>query len=287
MPAPKTNDRYIIAARLLGYLNEPEKAVALLTKALENDPENIRLLRFRGHRRITTRDFDGAISDLQAAAALLPGSEDEYELYQKDVQPDAIKLVVGDDDVNDHHPTISSLAGTPEAEKYMTTLHTAVWYHLAVALYVSGRLTEAVEAFSNAYRTAHHYEGKVASLDWKYMALRRLGRTEEAEQVLPEFVTLVEEYDPQGVGYHDRMELYTGKITPEQLAATISDNTLLIATVGYGLGNWYLYNGDVEKAKETFQGVLDTGASGAFAYIAVESERAGLGELANSPLHNN
>lgn len=287
MPTPSVTDRYIIAARLLGYLNEPEHAVQLLTEALQQDPGNARLLRFRGHRRITTRDFEGAIADLQAAAEALPLVEDELELYQKDVQPDAIKLVIGQDDINDHHPLLDAVRGTQAADKYMTTLHAAVWYHLAVALYVSGRLTEAVDAFGRAYETAHHYEGKVASLDWKYMTLRRLGRDDEAAQVLPEFAAIIAEYDEQGVGYHDRMQLYTGEITPEQLSATISDNDLLIATVGYGLGNWLLYNGEVDRARATFQGVLDTGARAAFAYIAVESDLAGIGELALSPLHRN
>lgn len=285
MPVPETNHRYIIAARLKGYLGKHDDAVALLTRALADDPHDTRLLRFRGHRRISIRDFDGAIADLQAAAANLPAVEDEYELYQKDVEPDAIRLIIGEEDINDHHPKLADIHGTPQAQRYMTTLHTAVWYHLAVALYVSGRLTEAVEAFSKAFDTAHHYEGKVASLDWTYMALRRLGRDEEAAAVLPRFAALVDEYDAQGIGYHDRLQLYTGEITPQELSDKISDNALLVATVGYGLGNWYLYNGHVEEARKAFQGVLDTGASHAFAYIAVESELAGLGDLAHSALH--
>ena len=282
--APPRLDRYIIAARLKGYLNKHEDAVALLTEALEADPGNVRLLRFRGHRRISVRDFDGAIADLREAAARLSEVPDEYELYQKDVEPDAIRLVVGDPVERDHHPAVAAIEGTPEAEQYMTTLHTAVWYHLAVALYVSGRLTEAVEAFAEAFATARHYEGKVASLDWSYMALRRLGRDEEAEAILPRFTALVDEYDAQGIGYHDRLQLYTGQITPEELSLRISDNPLLLATVGYGLGNWYLYNGRPEEARAAFDGVLATGARHAFAYIAVEAELAGRGELAPTAL---
>ncbi|MFC4555628.1 tetratricopeptide repeat protein [Georgenia faecalis] len=282
MPTPARLDRYIIAARLKGYLGKHEDAVALLSEALTEDPGNTRLLRFRGHRRISVRDFEGAIADLREAVATLPDVEDEYELYQRDVEPDAMRLIIGDAVERDHHPKVAAIQGTPEAEQYMTTLHTAVWYHLAVALYVSGRLTEALDAFSHAYRTALHYEGKVASLDWSYMILRRLGRDEEAAEILGRFSGLVEEFDAQGVGYHERLQLYTGEIAPEELATRISDNPLLVATVGYGLGNWYLYNGRPDEAHAAFQRVLDTGATHAFAYIAVEAELAGRGELASA-----
>src|SRR5690625_3369246 len=118
MSAPPRLDRYIIAARLKGYLGKHDDAVALLTQALEDDPGNTRLLRFRGHRRISVRDFDGAIADLRQAAAQLDGVPDEYELYQRDVEPDAIRLIVGDPVERDHHPRVADIHGTPEAEQY-------------------------------------------------------------------------------------------------------------------------------------------------------------------------
>ncbi len=275
MPELSLPARYIIAARVEGYINNHEASVALLTEALEQFPGDIRLLRFRGHRRISIRDYAGAIADLTEAAALIPETPDEYELYQKDVEPDGMRLIVGKEAALDHHPRVADIEGTPAAEPYMTTLHTAIWYHLGVAQYLTGDLAGTAETFAKAYATAMHYEGKVASLDWQYMALRRLGRDAEAATKLDEFATLADEWDKQGEGYDDRMRLYTGELSPDDLRAKISDRPLLLATVGYGLGNWYLYNGQPDTATAVFRDVIATGAKYAFAYMAAERELAG------------
>lgn len=274
MPTVSTQARYIIAARVEGYIGNHVGSVALLTEALDQFPGDIRLLRHRGHRRISLRDFTGAIDDLVAAAALLDTTDDEFELYQKDVEPDGMRLIVGKEPLLDHHPKVADLRGTPAAEPYMTNLHTSVWYHLGVAQYLSGQLDDAVDTFARAYGTALHYEGKVASLDWQYMALRRLGRDAEAAGLLDEFASLADEYDEAGIGYDDRMRLYRGEIGPDELRVRISDHPMLVATVGYGLGNWYLYNGRADEAHEVFRDVIATGAKYAFAYMAAEAELA-------------
>ena len=51
-----------------------------------------------------------------------------------------------------------------------------------------------------------------------------------------------------------------------------------IATHGYGVGNWYLVNGDKAKAREIFdRDVLKGGSWAAFGYIAAEADlRRGL-----------
>jgi hypothetical protein len=45
-----------------------------------------------------------------------------------------------------------------------------------------------------------------------------------------------------------------------------------IATQGYGVGNWYLVNGDEKKAREVFERVLAGKAWAAFGYIAAEAD---------------
>ena len=47
-----------------------------------------------------------------------------------------------------------------------------------------------------------------------------------------------------------------------------------LATVGYGLGNWYLYNGNPAKAKELFQKIVQGTFWPAFGFIAAEVELA-------------
>ncbi|GAA2594337.1 hypothetical protein GCM10010399_26200 [Dactylosporangium fulvum] len=274
MTSVPLSHRYIIAARLKGYLNKHAEAVSLLSEALELEPGSPRLLRFRGHRRISIRDYQGAIEDLRAAADQLNGVEDEYEMYQPEVEKDVVSLILGrPEDVRPQHLTDTMAAADPDAlARYNTTLHTSVWYHLGVAQYLDGDLEGCLPSFRAAERSARHQEGVVASQDWQYMALRRLGRADEAEQVLDRFrqITLVEE--DHLVGYEGRMRLYTGEITPEQLWAMCDGDSLKTVTQGYGLGNWHYYNGDVDKAREVFDGVLKTGVTHAFAYLAVTSE---------------
>ncbi|MGH7595148.1 MAG: tetratricopeptide repeat protein, partial [bacterium] len=45
-----------------------------------------------------------------------------------------------------------------------------------------------------------------------------------------------------------------------------------IATQGYGVGNWYFYNGQAEKAREIFEKVIKGKYWAAFGYIAAEAE---------------
>jgi len=47
-----------------------------------------------------------------------------------------------------------------------------------------------------------------------------------------------------------------------------------IATQGYGVGNWYLVNGETKKAREIFDRVLAGKAWPAFGFIAAEADVA-------------
>ncbi len=49
---------------------------------------------------------------------------------------------------------------------------------------------------------------------------------------------------------------------------------LNIATQGYGVGNWYLVNGDVAAATEIFERIVAGTSWAAFGYIAAEAELA-------------
>jgi hypothetical protein len=46
------------------------------------------------------------------------------------------------------------------------------------------------------------------------------------------------------------------------------------ATIGYGLGKWYLLKGDTVKAYDIFKNVIDGNNWAAFGYIAAEAELA-------------
>lgn len=270
MPNPSQIDRYIIAARLKGYLDKHDDSVALLTEAIDKNPDDVMLRRFRGHRRISIRDYAGAIEDGRHAVALLHTVEDGYELYQHEVEKDIVSLLLGrEDEVREQYLPMSRAAG--QEDIYSTTFYSAVWYHLGVALYLDGQFVESAEAFEQAFAVSIHAEALVASLDWLYMIHRRLGNAEQAADALDRFNKLkeVDESDP---GYTERMRLYAGERTPEQLITVADERELVNVTQLYGVGNWLRYNDRRDEANKVFQRVLDSGARHAFAYLAAEAE---------------
>ena len=50
------------------------------------------------------------------------------------------------------------------------------------------------------------------------------------------------------------------------------DQDLAIATQGYGVGNWYLYNGDTAKAIKIYEQVIGGKHWSAFGFIAAEAD---------------
>jgi hypothetical protein len=70
--------------------------------------------------------------------------------------------------------------------------------------------------------------------------------------------------------YHRRLLMYKGVLRPEQLLDTANADDLTIATQGYGVGNWYLVEGNAATAREIFERVVQGRQWAAFGYIAAE-----------------
>ena len=82
------------------------------------------------------------------------------------------------------------------------------------------------------------------------MTLRRLGKEKEAEQTVAEIKDNLDIIE--NAGYYKLVKLYQGKIKAEDLLKEIGSesNTLSDASLGCGLGNWFLYRGEKEKIGE-------------------------------------
>ncbi len=113
---------------------------------------------------------------------------------------------------------------------------------------------------------------KVATADWLYMTYRRLGRAEEAAGVLGPITADMRILE--NTAYHRRLLMYRGEIPPDSLLDIQDADPVQIATYGYGVGNWYLYEGDGERAREVFRRILEGPNWAAFGYIAAEAELA-------------
>ena len=237
-------DALIWLGRRHAYLGHYRTAIDVFTRGIALHPEDARMYRHRGHRYITLRRFDDAIRDLERAAALTDGHPDEVE---PDGAPNRYNMPV-------------------------STLQTNIWYHLALAHYLKHDFARAEPAWRRALARSTNDDMRVASADWLYMTLRRLGLHAGAQDVLagitPDMRIL------ENDAYHQRLLMYKGLGSADELLAADTDDAVQIATYGYGVGNWHLYNGRVEEAHEVFRRIL-TGANwAAFGFIAAEAEMA-------------
>ena len=244
---PANVDAQIWLGRRMAYLGHFRAAIDRFSRSIERWPQDPRLYRHRGHRYITVREFDRAIADLEKATTLIRDRPDEIE-------PD----------------------GLPNKYNIPTsTLHSNIWYHLGLAYYLKGDFENARRCYVECMKFSTNDDMICATTDWLYMTLRRLDRDAEAHAVLEPIRADMRILE--NVAYHDRLLLYKGERTPESLLATQSNDPVEIATHGYGVGNWYFCNGEIEKAKEIFRKVLTSPQWNAFGTIAAEADLARLG----------
>ncbi|MFC4555631.1 hypothetical protein [Georgenia faecalis] len=273
-------DRYILAARLKGYLANNQDALAILSEGLHDHPDDVRLLQLRGIKRLIARDLPGALSDLTRAADGLGGLPDSREFYRSAVEQDVVNLVLGRGErVRDQRTPVDELPDAAHAAR--GTLHATTWHHLGLARYLTGDFAGAAEAFSRARRAAVDDHQIVTALDWEYMSLRRAGRDEEAAAVLPALDDIA--YDPELLDspsvpntlrgwYVQRLRMYRGELRPQDLLKNDVNDPLAIATLGHGVGTWYLYNGHPAAAKRAFLRVLELGDPTSVGHLAAGRE---------------
>ena len=244
---PRDAEARIWVGRRTAYLGRYREAIQLFTAGIEAHPQDPRFLRHRGHRYLTTRRPDLAVADLERAAVLVSGRPDEIE-------PD----------------------GLPNARNVPTsTLNANIWYHLGLARWVQGDFEAAAAAYREALAFSRNPDMLCASSHWLYMALRRLGRDEEARAVLEpvhEGLDVIENHD-----YWRLLLMYKGARDPETLlaeAAASGTGGTGYATTAYGVGHWYLVEGDRARAREIFERLVAGDAWAAFGHLAAEAELA-------------
>lgn len=241
---PRSVDALIWFGRRTAYLGRYKEAIEIYTDGIKQFPSDARLYRHRGHRLITVRSLDDAIADFEKAAKLIRGKRDEIE-------PD----------------------GLPNARNIPTsTLQSNIWYHLGLAYYLKGDFRRALGAYREAEKVSRNPDMLVATTHWLYMTLRRLGREAEAHKTLAAIkddLELIENAD-----YYKMLMIYKGKVDAVEVWQEISQdsNNLSNATLGYGIGNWFLYNGKRAEAEKIFTQVTAGNQWASFGYIAAEYE---------------
>jgi tetratricopeptide (TPR) repeat protein len=241
---PNDPESAIWVGRRLAYPGRFREAIAFYTEAIKKFPRDARLYRHRGHRYITTRQFALAIKDLKTAARLTKGKPDELE---PDGQPNARNV-----------PT--------------STLQFNIWYHLGLAYYLTGDDPKALTAYRECLRVSNSPDRLVATSHWVYMTLRRMHRTEEAARVLAPIGPQMDIIE--NGGYYRLLLMYQGSISPEALRdeALKEASSAGSYSILYGIGNWYLYNGNRTEATKVFRQMLTGDQWTSFGYIAAEAD---------------
>jgi tetratricopeptide (TPR) repeat protein len=254
---PRGSDALIWAARRYAYLGEYREAIALLTEGVRYHPEDPRFYRHRGHRFITVREFDNAIEDFRKAAELIEGTEDE-------VEPDGLPNAMG-------IPT--------------STLHFNIWYHYGLAYFIKGDFEQAEAMYRRCMDASIHPDSKVATAHWWYMSLRRLGREDEARALIQglDLDALAPEVIESGA-YLEMLRLYAEAETdPARPLPGPEPLTMEDVALGYGIGDFYLYNGRTAGARGIFEDIVSARDQwAAFGFIAAEADLARM-EVERSP----
>jgi len=258
---PTDKDALIEYGRRLSSVNRFADAVATFTLGLQRWPDDVKLLRFRGHRYITLRKFDLAIADLQRAAELMKDQPDEVE---PTVPPNALGID-------------------------LDTLHENVWYHLALAHFLRGEFETALDTWEQGLPTLVNDDGRAMFAYWMAAAAGRVAlearqrgdmataarfrlRGAKALSVLDPGL-IVEEY----TSYLNLASAWKGQQSAIGLyrdARHDGQNSVDFATVAYGVANWYLCRNDTERARTILEEVCRGAAWQAFGHIAAEAELA-------------
>jgi tetratricopeptide (TPR) repeat protein len=143
-----------------------------------------------------------------------------------------------------------------------------ILYHLGIVRFARGDFNGAADAFARAQPRAPEAGELAGSTDWLWMSLVRAGRTAEAKAMLdrrPDSLAI-------NNAYARRLQLYRGQIGPDEVFTTADTADVAVATLSYGIGNWYLVKGDTARAKTWFERSIRSGGWPGFGFIVSEAE---------------
>jgi tetratricopeptide (TPR) repeat protein len=246
---PDDEDAIIWVGRRAAYLGRYREAVDRFTEGLALHPDSHRLLRHRGHRYITLRQLDAAISDLEVAdqhSRALPNS----------IEPD----------------------GMPNAQNMpRSTTKGNILYHLALARYLQGNFADSAADFKRCLDLATNDDARVAAAYWLYLSAHRAGEGDRADVAdLAALALSVADRDAdllENHTYNALLLVFRGQSLSETADSHL-DSGVDEATLGYGLSMKAMFDGDAEAARAHWETIIAETSWAAFGHIAAEAELA-------------
>jgi Flp pilus assembly protein TadD len=222
---PRSVPRHVELGVAQSGARQFREAIETFTRGLAVAPDDPMLLRWRGHRYLSVREFDRARADLERGLRL-------------------------------------------DSTSY------GILYHLGIVRFAAGDFAGAAALFRRAQPRAPDAGELAGSTDWLWMSLMRAGRAAEAREMLarrPDSLKVAN-------AYARRLQLYRGEIGPAD-AFTLADTAdVQVATLSYGLGNWYLVaRADTARARAWFDQAVRSGGWPGFGFIVSEVELRRLG----------
>ena len=214
---PRNPQRFVDLAVAQSGVRQFREAIQTLTRGLTVAPNNALLLRWRGHRYLSVREFDKALADLTRGARI------DSTIY-------------------------------------------GIWYHLGIVRFERGEFDMAANAFRHAQPIAPDAGELTGSTDWLWMSLSRAGKAAEAKAMLARRPDSL----PIANAYARRLKLYRGEIGPDDVFTPADTADVQVATLSYGVGNWYLVRGDTAKARTWFERSVKSGGWPGFGFIMSE-----------------
>jgi tetratricopeptide (TPR) repeat protein len=236
---PANVDSIVWYGRRVGYTGDFAAAVAIYTEGLRLHPDEPHLLRHRGHRYLSLRDVPAAIADLQRAREVTAGRPDEVE---PDGQPNA--------------------RGIPTS-----TLHSNIRYHLALAHFLQGDFGQSASLWEEDAMLAANLDQRVAATFWWVLSLARLHDFGAVRAVL---APVRADWDIiENGSYHQLLLWMKRDVTDTALMAQMK-SPIERQTIGNGMAQWYFAAGRRGQAEAAVRGVLATGPSASFGFLAAE-----------------
>jgi tetratricopeptide (TPR) repeat protein len=236
------------------YRSQPDTgAIARAESALVADPRNIQRIIQLGIAQSGARQFREAIATFNRGLAIEP--DNALLLRWRGHR----YLSVREFD--------RALDDLTRGSRLDSTIY-GIWYHLGIVRFARTEFGRAVDAFTRAQRIAPDSGELAGSTDWLWMSLMRAGRAAEAQAMLarrPDSVVA-------GNAYTTRLKLYRGEIQPDEVMTPADTADIQVATLSYGVGNWYLLRGDKTRAREWFRRSVQSGGWPAFGFIMSEIE---------------